>query len=177
MKIMSEFLDVLPKEFPGIQLERELEFSINLLSGTTISKAPTLQNGTYKTSTTQGTGKRVIGQVFHITQCVTLGSCSAFCEEEKWYTQVLYRISAINQVTIKYKYLLPRIHDLFDKLKSVNVFSKIDLRLGYHQLLIKDEDVIKGAFKIRYGHYKFLVKPFGLTNALTTFLDLRNSFP
>nr|GFB43747.1 reverse transcriptase domain-containing protein [Tanacetum cinerariifolium] len=80
----------------------------------------------------------------------------------------------LNKLTVKNRYPLPRIDDLFDQLQRTSVYSKIDLRSGYHQLRVREEDIPKTTFRTRHGHYNFQVLPFGLTNAPTVFMDLMN---
>ena len=81
----------------------------------------------------------------------------------------------LNKMTIKNKYTLPRINDLFNRVGGTEIFSKLDLRSGYHQVRIKYEDISKTTYRTRYGHYKFFFIPFGLTNVPTIFMCLMNS--
>jgi hypothetical protein len=95
--------------------------------------------------------------------------------EKKDGTQWMYvDYRSLNEVTIKNKYPLPRIEDLFDQMKGAGVFSKIDLRSGYHQLKIRESDIPKIAFRTRYGLYEYTVMSFGLTNAPAYFMYLMN---
>ena len=86
----------------------------------------------------------------------------------------MHQLQRVKQVTIKYKYPLPRINNFFDQLYGAQVFSKLDLQAEYHQLKVKKEDIPKIAFRTRYDHYEFLVMPFGVTNAPAVFMDLMN---
>ncbi|KAA3487640.1 DNA/RNA polymerases superfamily protein [Gossypium australe] len=167
--VVCEFPDVFPKELPGLPPIREVEFGIDLLLGTTsISIAP------YRMAPTEL--KELKSQLQELTD-------RGFARPSfsPWGAPILFvkkkdgtmRI-CIDYMTIKKKYPLPKIDDLFNNLKGATVFSKIDLRSGYYQLRVKDSDILKTVFRTRYGHYEFLVICFGLTNAPAVFMDLMN---
>ena len=94
-------------------------------------------------------------------------------KDGSWRLYIDYR--QLNKETIMNQYPLPRIDDLFDEMKGETIFSKIDLRPGYHKLRIKEEDIPKTAFKTRYGHFEFVLLPFGSTNAPGFFMNLMNN--
>ncbi len=172
--VVCEFSDVFPEELPGLPPEREVEFSIDLIPGTTpISIAPYRMAPTeLKELKTQL--QELVDRGFVRPSHSPWGAPVLFVKKKDGSLRLCIDYRQLNKVTIKNKYPLPRIDDLFDQLKGATVFSKIDLRSGYYQLRVKESDVPKIAFRTRYGHYEFLVMPFGLTNAPAIFIDLMN---
>ncbi|KAH9751668.1 Endonuclease [Citrus sinensis] len=172
--VVKEFPNVFPDELPRMPPNREAEFSIDLVSKTSpISMAP------YRMAPVELKELKVQLQELvekrFIRPSVSLwGALVLFVKKNDKTFRLCIDYRQLNKVTVRNKYLLPRIDDLLDQLQGVKVFSKIDLRSGYHQLRIKDVDVPKIAFRTRYGHYEFLVIPFGFTNAPATFMDLMN---
>jgi len=104
-----------------------------------------------------------------------MGMSSFICKKKDKSLRMCVDYRPLNVVTIKNKYPLPHIDILFDKLAKAKVFSKIDLRSGYHQIKIRPEDVPKTTFSTRYGLYEYLAMSFGLTNSITYFMYLMNS--
>ena len=102
----------------------------------------------------------------------TWGASVLFAKKRGKTLRLCIDYRQLNRVTIKNRYPLPRIDNLFDQLRGAPVYSKIDLHTGYHQLRVRDTDIPKTAFRTRYGHFEFTVMPFGLMNALAAFMDL-----
>ncbi|GJW67093.1 putative reverse transcriptase domain-containing protein, partial [Tanacetum coccineum] len=104
----------------------------------------------------------------------SLGAMILFVKKKEGSFRICIDYRELNKLTLKNRYLLPKIDDLFDQLQGSSVYSKIDLRSRYHQLRVREEDIPMTAFKTRYGHHEFQVIPFGLTKAPTVFMDLMN---
>nr|ABA97518.1 retrotransposon protein, putative, Ty3-gypsy subclass [Oryza sativa Japonica Group] len=154
--IVCDYPEVFPEDLTTMPPKREIEFRIDLAPGTApIYKRP------YRM---QRSRSRL------------MSSCrkGTFDQKKDKTKRMCVDYRALNEVTIKNKYPLPRIDDLFDQLKGAKVFSKIDLRSGYHQLRIREEDIPKTAFTTRYGLYECTVMSFGLTNAPAFFMNLMN---
>jgi hypothetical protein len=172
---VSEFPDVFPEELPGMPPERKVEFAIELIPGTT----PISKRG-YRVS-----GPELVELKKQIDELSEKGyirpSTSPwaapvlFVEKKDGTKRMCIDYRSLNEVTIKNKYPLPRIEDLFDQLRGASVFSKIDMKLGYHQLRIRLSDIPKTAFITKYGLCEFMIMSFGLTNAPSYFVYLMNS--
>ncbi|GJX96262.1 putative reverse transcriptase domain-containing protein [Tanacetum coccineum] len=155
MPVIRDFPEVFPKEFPGLPLPRQVEFRIDLVPGAApVARAP------YRWASSE--------------MRELVGAPVLFVKKKDGSFRMCIDYRELNKLIVKNRYRLLRIDDLFDQLQGSSVYSKIDLRLGYHQLCIKEEDILITAFRTRYGHFEFQVMPFGLTNAPAVFMDLMN---
>jgi len=172
--IVSDFVDVFPEELPGLPPNREIEFTIDLLLGTgPISKAP-YRMAPLELRELKEQLQELLDRGFIRPSVSPWGAFYLFVKKKDRSMRLCIDYRELNKAIVKNKYPLPRIDDLFDQLHGSQVFSKIDLRSGYHQLKIKEEDIQKTAFRTHYEHYEFLVMSFGLTNAPATFMDMMN---
>jgi hypothetical protein len=166
---------VFPEEILGLPPRRDIDFSIELAPGV-VPVSKTL----YRMSTPELVElklqlKEMMDKGYIRPSVSPWEAPVLFVKKKDGTLRLCIDYRQLNKVTIKNKYPLPRIDDLFDQLGGASVFSKIDLRSGYHQFLIKGEDIHKTSFRRRYGHYEFVVVPFGLTNAPATFMCLMNN--
>ncbi|KAI3797412.1 hypothetical protein L1987_32669 [Smallanthus sonchifolius] len=172
--IVREFLEVFPEDLPGLPPHRQVEFQIDLAPGAApIARAPyRLAPSELQELSTQL--QELLDKGFIRPSSSPWGAPVLFVKKKDGTFRMCIDYRELNKVTIKNRYPLPRIDDLFDQLQGSSFYSKIDLRSGYHQLRVRDEDISKTTFRTRYGYYEFMVMPFGLTNAPAVFMDLMN---
>jgi hypothetical protein len=173
--VVCEYPDVFPDDLPGMPPDRDIEFVIELQPDTApISKRP-YRMPPKELAELKNLLQELLDKGYIRPTSSPWGSPALFVKKKDGSLRICVDYHLLNAVTIKNKYPLPRIDVLFDQLVGAKVFSKIDLRLGYHQIKIRSSDIPKTAFSTRYGLYEFLVMSFGLTNAPAYFLYLMNS--
>ena len=172
--MVCEFVDVFLKELPFLPPHKEMDFSIELypridpISIAPYRMAPVeLKELNIQLKELQSKG--LIGLVTHLGELQYF-----FVKKKNGSLRLCVDYRKLNRITVKNKYPLTRIDDLFDQLCGACNVSKIDLRSSSHQLRIRESNIRKTAFRTRYGHYEFVVMPFGLTNVPTVFMDMMN---
>nr|GEU88154.1 hypothetical protein [Tanacetum cinerariifolium] len=172
--VVKEFSDIFTKDLPGLHPVRQVEFQIDL-----IPRAAPVARTPYRLAPSEmeelsNQLQELTDQGFIWPSTSPWGAPVLFVKKKNESFRMCIDYRELIKLTIKNRYPLPRIDDLFDQLQGSSVYSKTDLRSDYHQLRVRDEDIPKTAFRPRYGHYEFQDMPFGLTNALAVFMDLKN---
>ncbi|GKF19576.1 putative reverse transcriptase domain-containing protein, partial [Tanacetum coccineum] len=164
-----EFPEVFPENLPV-----QVEFQINLIPGVApVARAP-YRLAPSKMQELSNQLQELADRGFIQPSTSPWGAPVLFVKKKDRSFRMCIDYRELNKLTIKNRYPLPRIDDLLDQLQGSSVYLKIDLRSGYHQLRVRDEDIPKTTFRTRYGNYEFQVMPFGLTNTPAIFMDLMN---
>ncbi|GJU16547.1 putative nucleotidyltransferase, ribonuclease H [Tanacetum coccineum] len=171
---LRDFVDVFPEDLSGLPPQRQVEFRIDLVPGATpVAKSP-YRLAPSEMQELSGQLQELQDKGFIRPSHSPWGAPVLFVKKKDGSFRMCIDYRELNKLTVKNRYPLPRIDDLFDQLQGSCYFSKIDLRSGYHQLRVHEDDIPKTAFRTRYGHFEFTVMPFGLTNAPAVFMDLMN---
>ncbi|GJV34881.1 putative reverse transcriptase domain-containing protein [Tanacetum coccineum] len=172
--VVRDFPEVFPDDLSGLSPIREIKFWIMLTPGaTTVAKLP-YRLAPSKLEELSGQLKKLQDKGFIRPSSSPWGALVLFVKKKDGSFRMYIDYRELNKLIVKNRYPLPRIDDLFDQLQGSQFFSKIDLRSGYHQLRVHEDDIPTTAFRTRYGHFEFIVMPFSLTNAPAIFMDLMN---
>ncbi|GKB16558.1 putative reverse transcriptase domain-containing protein [Tanacetum coccineum] len=170
--IICDFPEVFPNDLPGLPPPRQVEFRIELMPGAAPVARASYCLAPSELKELSDQLKELSDKGFIRPSLSPWGAPVLFVKKKGGPFRMCIDYRELNKITFKNRYPLPRIDDLFDQLQGSSVYSKIDLRSGYHQLHIREEDIPIIAFRTRYGHFEFQVMPFGLTNAPAVFMDL-----
>jgi hypothetical protein len=174
VRVVKDYPDVFPEELPGMSPDRDVDFLMNLMPGTgPIAKRP-YKMDVDELKELKKQLREQLDKGFIQPSSSSWGAHVLFVEKKDTSKRLVVDYRSLNEVTIKNKYPLPIINDLFYQLKGAKVFSKIDLRSRCFQLKIREQDIPKTAFTTRYGIYEYTVMSFGLTNAPTYFMTMIN---
>ncbi|KAK1408207.1 hypothetical protein QVD17_39842 [Tagetes erecta] len=172
--VVCDYPDVFPEDLPGLPPQRQVEFQIELTLGAApIARAP-YRLAPAELQELSKQLQELLEKGFIRPSSSPWGAPVLFVKKKDGTFRMCIDYRELNKVTVKNRYPLPRIDYLFDQLQGSSFYSKIDLRSGFHQLRVREEDITKTAFRTHYGHYEFAVMPFGLTNAPAVFMDLMN---
>ena len=174
-RVVCEYEDVFPDELPGLPPQRVVDFGIELHPGTSPISMTPHRMAPVELQELRVHLQELLDKGFIRPSTSPWGAPVLFAKKKDRTLRLCIDYRQLNMVTVKNRYPLPRIDDLFDQLRGARVYSKIDLRTGYHKLRVREKDIPKTAFRTRYGHFEFTVMPFGLTNALVAFMDLMHS--
>jgi hypothetical protein len=172
--VINEFPDVFLEELPGMPPDRGIKFVIELNPGTTPIYRPPFRMTTPELAELKEHIKELLEKTFMCSSSSPWGAPTIFVPKKDGTQRLWVDYCALNEVTVKNKYPLSSIDDMFDQLCGACVFSKIDLWSGYHQLKVQECDIPKTAFVLRYGLYEFTVMSFGLMNAPAYFMNMMN---
>ncbi|WMV50347.1 hypothetical protein MTR67_043732 [Solanum verrucosum] len=172
--VVSEFREVFPSDLLSMPPDRYIDFCIDLEFGTRPIYIPPYRMAPTELREPKAQIQELLDKGFILPCASPWGAPILFVKKNDGSMRMCIDYRQLNRFTIRNKYPLPRIDDLFDQLQGATVFSKIDLRSGYHQLKIRPEDVPKTTFRTRYEHYEILVMSFGLTNVPADFMSLMN---
>jgi hypothetical protein len=171
--VPKDFEDVF-QEVPGLPPKRYIDLSVNFMPGAApVSKAP-YRMSTLELKELQLQHEDLLNKGYICPSMSPWGALVLFVKKKDRMLRLCIDFRQLNNVIVKNKYALPSIDELFDQLKDAKIFSKIDPRSRYHQVRIKDEDIIKTAFRTRYGHYEFIVVLFEISNTPVVFMCLMN---
>ena len=171
-RVVCEYVDVFPGELLGLPPHRDVDFGIELHSGISHISMTSQRMAPVELQELRVQLQELLDKDFIRPSTSPWGALVLFAKKKDKTLRLYIDYRQLNRVMIQNRYLLPRIDDLFDQWRGSRVYSKIDLRTGYHQLRVRDTDIPKTTFRTRYVHFEFMVMPFGLTDALATFMDL-----